>query len=691
MKKGFWILGVVFFLGMALTGLSGGNAYAACTVANQCECYYTAQQCKAARCVSELEPNLKQVAQCAGQPGCVPLQQPGITNTPTNQNKGAGYDIVAGVFADVNGIMTNIAKNFFNGIIKQQAYNDAVNAAVLLYLVVYGVMIVFNLTYHSTAEVVKRLVKIGIVWSIMSPNGWVFFSTFVSDPLIGGMNHLISQFSAAGGNAGIEAVCTGAAPLPAGCNPNDYVNPISMNMLLGSMTLVFSLRFLLVMVSILFTSPAFGWIIALLILWGIIEFILMLIGAIVTYVRSIVGLAFLFGLAPIFVTFILFDRSKNLLLGYLNAVFAFFLQPVLLFAFLGFYATLFTNSLIDMLFTADYCYIPFLDLILFKVPFWQPVNGQNDLGLHKWIGNPPMNIVDVLYFLLLAHLGKNLSKFIEQLSQKITDSQGPGITGGDMVGKWFSNYIPGVKGRSPQAMLADAVSGLRHKMKGAGFDQEVARRGIEAVPMDKKGGGEGDSGGGDSTPSTARKATQEDIAAAGLAPSQGRGAMLLGDADKSSEPPKPPASPTQNRQDPKAGNQDPSKKLPTEQDLPERLKKGAVLLDPKKDSGDSSGDGSSGSGGGTSGTSGGGLIIPGAGGKPPSGGGGNTGSGGSGLIIPGSQSAHSGGGLIVPGSGGGNTGGGSGGGLIIPGSGGKPSGGGGGNTGGGGGPFSGGK
>ncbi|HEU5046563.1 MAG TPA: type IV secretion system protein [Rickettsiales bacterium] len=666
MKKGF-TFNIALIIGMVFLCLSSGNAYAACTVTNQCECFYSAAQCKAARCVSELEPNLKQVAQCAGQPGCVPLQQPGVQNTATNPNRGAGYDIIAGVFADVNGIMTDIAKNFFNGIINQPNYSTAVNAAVLLYLTIYGIMIVFNLAYHSTGEVFKRLVKIAIVWAIMSPNGWLFFSTFVTNPLIGGMNQLISQFTASGGNAGIQAVCSGAAPLPPGCNPNDYVNPISLNMLMGSMTLVFSLRFLLVLVSILFTSPAFGWIIALLIFWGIIEFILMLIGAIVTYVRSIVGLAFLFGLAPIFVTFILFDRSKNLVVGYVNAVLGFFFQPVLLFAFLGFYATLFTNSLIAMLFKADYCYIPFLDLVLFKVPFWQPVNAQNNLaGLKGWIGNPPMDIVDVLYFLLLAHLGKNLAKFIEQLSQKITDSQGPGMVGGDLVGKWFANYIPGVKGRSPQALLADGISALRHKAKAASFDEEVSRRGIAPVPKsggEGKGNEGGEGGGGGGAP---RKATAEDIAATGLTQSQGRGAVLLGDkpADSSSQDKGNNSPQTTSRTAPSQGTQQQTAQKPTQQEpkLSASQQRGAVILKPPG-SGGTSGSGSS--GGGSSPFSGGG-----GGGKPQG--------GGSGLILPGSQSAPSGGGIILPGSGGKPSGGGDGngggagggaggGGIIIPG------------------------
>lgn len=656
---------MTLIIGMVLLCLSGSRAYAACTVTNQCECFYSAAQCKAARCVSELEPNLKQVAQCAGQPGCVPLQQPGVKNTATNPNRGAGNDIIAGVFADVNGIMTDIAKNFFNGIIQQPNYTTAVNAAVLLYITIYGIMIVFNLAYHSTGEVVKRLVKIAIVWAVMSPNGWLFFSTFVTNPLIGGMNQLISQFTAAGGNAGIQAVCSGAPPLPAGCNPNDYVNPISLNMLMGSMTLVFSLRFLLVLVSILFTSPAFGWIIALIIFWGIIEFILMLIGAIVTYVRSIVGIAFLFGLAPIFITFILFDRSKNLVQGYANAVLGFFFQPVLLFAFLGFYATLFTNSLIAMLFKADYCYIPFLDLVLFKVPFWQPVNAQNNLGgLKAWIGNPPMDIVDVLYFLLLAHLGKNLAKFIEQLSQKITDSQGPGMVGGELVGKWFANYIPGVKGRSPQALLADGISALRHKAKAASFDEEVSRRGIAPVP--KSGGegkgAEGGEGGGGGSPAP-RKATQDEIAATGLSQSQGRGAVLLGDTgNKGDTGDKGGGGGSTQTTTRAAPNQAAQQQAPKQEPkLSASQERGAVILKPP-----GSGDTSGGSGG----TSGGGLILPGSGGKPS---GGGTGGGGSSFSGGGKPA---GGGLILPGSGN-KPAGGSGGGIIIPGSGGKPSGGGG--------------
>lgn len=268
---------------------------------------------------------------------------------------------------------------------------------------------------------------------------------------------------------------------------------------------MFSLRFFIAIIALIFSNPSFGWICAVLIIWALIEFILMLIGAIITYVRAIVGLSFLFGLAPIFITFILFERSKEVFLGWVNAVLSHFLQPVMLFAFLGFYATLITNALINILFNSDYCWIKFMDIVLVTLYFWRPVDANHDLsGDFPWIvGQQPVIIlIDILYFLLLTHVGKNLSKFIEDLSKKISGGSGPGVVGGEAVGKWFQNNALVSKvtgGRGIKQLAAAGAGGIKNKLIGGGnIEKEARRRGIGETPKDSSSGGE--TGGGRNKP-----------------------------------------------------------------------------------------------------------------------------------------------------------------------------------------------
>ena len=359
--------------------------------------------------------------------------------TNAQANMGGGVDIVQVIFSSVNGIMNNLAENFYTSIINNPNYRNAVSALVLLYIVVYGAMIMLNIASYRTGEIVNRLFKIAVLFAMIS-DGWTFFSLYIGDPIIRSMNQLIVQFGDAGG---IATPAQAVNPANGG-----NLSPVSMQMLFGSMSLMFSIRFLIIILTMLGTG-AFGWLYAFLLIWGLVEFILMLIGAIVTYIKAIVGLAFLFGLAPIFFSFILFEKTRQVFQGWLNQVMGFFLQPVLLFAFLGFYGSLLTSILVEIMFPpgVDFCWQTFFSLGLLDAKWWRAGPDGGGVG-YDWdvSKSPPIQLLNILYFLLLVHLGKNLSEFIQQLSRDLSGGSGPGIVRGATVGQWFANNLSGGAG-----------------------------------------------------------------------------------------------------------------------------------------------------------------------------------------------------------------------------------------------------
>jgi len=231
---------------------------------------YAAQEC-----VSTLEPGLQAAANA-------PPTQAGNTQIA---GQGAGVDIINGIFAAVDAIMGGIAERFYRAVVQNPDYQAAVNSLIVLYVAIYGIMLLFNLASHKTGEVIGRLFKIAIVWAIMI-NGWGFFNQFIGTPILSSMNQIINNFNtAAGFNAGADSVDTNA-------NTFGSLNPLSVSVLAGPMTLIFSMRFVVAILALLSTGP-FGWFFVLVILWSMLEFILMLIGAIITYIKSIVGLLFL--------------------------------------------------------------------------------------------------------------------------------------------------------------------------------------------------------------------------------------------------------------------------------------------------------------------------------------------------------------------------------------------------------------
>jgi type IV secretory pathway VirB6-like protein len=265
---------------------------------------------------------------------------------------------------------------------------------------------------------------------------------------------------------------------------------------------MFSVKYAVAILTLFFTGYT-GWIFALFLIWGLVQFLMMLVGAIVTYIKAIVGLAFLFALAPIFFAFILFERTRQIFMGWINQVLGFVFQPVLLFAFLGFYATLIDNALSDMLFkkdtitgadALDFCWAKWFSMPgnIFDIYWWRPQILPDHPAGGDWYGPPPIKIIDIFYFIFLTHLAKNFSEFIEELSSSLAGGSGPGVVKGSSVGSFISHKT-GFQGKGMGGAANGAVGGVAGAAKG-GWDRMVGNR---------KGVGEGASN--SSTPSNANK------------------------------------------------------------------------------------------------------------------------------------------------------------------------------------------
>lgn len=462
-------------------------------------CHATGSECS---CATDLEPNL-------------------ITDAQNGGTGTAGFDIVNAVFQTINDIMASMEATFYNNLIGQATYQNAINALVILYVTIYGILILFNMAPARAGEVVGRLFKIGILWFLVGANGWMNFQECVSDPVINTINALITQFSAAGeGGAGItDAISTGTGQCGsgvAGTPAGGALSSAAMKALFGPMTLIFSTTFAVVLIALL--STPVGWFMAMVIIWGVVEFFFMLLGAVLTYIKGLVGLAFLFALAPIFLAFILFAKTKQIFFGWVNQLVGFFLTPVLLFAFLGFYSNLLLAILQSTLFPTpamnptvgqvNYCWVTFFKWAIFDFKWWRPVDEYIDPASgatnHEpnscanlcdnggdWEGPPPIGIVEVLYFLLLTHLGKNLSHFIEQIAKDISGGSTPGVVRSDTVGRWFSNAFLG--GRGPGGIARSFMGGAVSAAQGA---VGGARKLGGALAARGRGAGTGSGGGG---------------------------------------------------------------------------------------------------------------------------------------------------------------------------------------------------
>lgn len=183
---------------------------------------------------------------------------------------------------------------------------DVVRSALVLYVILWGFGYVIGTIKTSSYEFVLRLFKMAIILQLISDSSWQFFSEHLFQIFYGSMNEFISMFTAQYGKVG------------------------------GT-----GFEFMDVTVGIFFMDTTWKKLAALM-LSGFIEFVYFICiiiamfvvvvafaHAILIYLMSIIAIALLLSIAPIFIAFTLFQVTRPLFDGWLKHLVSYFLQPIL--------------------------------------------------------------------------------------------------------------------------------------------------------------------------------------------------------------------------------------------------------------------------------------------------------------------------------------------------------------------------
>lgn len=220
------------------------------------------------------------------------------------------YDLVATLFQ-------NYAKQTFTGITKNPQYKNVLLASASLMIMFTGVGYITGTLGMSYSDIIVRLLKMGIIFMLLSPNSWDFFYNDFLNLFIDGVGEL----------SGIIASSITSY------NPDDPF---------GFIDYFFFVQFFsdtvwqIKIPAILTAQPAGG------ILWVLIIIVIFLLLAYMTihvfsvYVAGMMVISFLVGLTPIFLITLLFSSLKDIFHGWLTSLVHNALQIVMLMAFLVF-------------------------------------------------------------------------------------------------------------------------------------------------------------------------------------------------------------------------------------------------------------------------------------------------------------------------------------------------------------------
>lgn len=383
-------------------------------------------------------------------------------------------------------------------------YVSALKSMITLYIIVYALMFTFGLVQVSQLDFVIRVVKIGIILSLLRPESFTFFYEHLFNLYIDGGNEIIAK----------------ATQVHPGSNPFIFFDDIITTFFLQAEPYIF-------LVSLLFSGLA-----------GIIYFIILIIvmfkvikvffNALRNYIMCLVAVSFLLILAPIMIPLMLFEVTKDIFETWLRYLFRYAFEPVLTLIGVGFLMGLLV-SLVSPVFSSAYCLkctIPFF--------FTIPIPGLNFSiplfcipGLLLWgvdntsSGNSIFNVLSLQSMMAVLILGMLLDKwlgFVSSFMRMLAQAQGMSFD--------KSNKQGGVnEGEKDKGKDGDDKGGKGDDKKG-GDSNGDENKGSDGKGDDKKGGdGKGDDSKG------SKEGANRSGAGEGAAPSRAASTVTAGTPD----------------------------------------------------------------------------------------------------------------------------------------------------------------
>ena len=340
------------------------------------------------------------------------------------------------------GILTNItnfikttintaSQDLFQAFTGSSIYTDAVNAAIPLMIVLYGVGFLIGIVQANFMQVLTRLIKVGIIYAIISPDGWDLFNTNVVAFFNNGTDEIIGK---------VISIGTGAPmgdPSTPGWTPFTQLDGIGK--------IILSPDFVIGVLGATLNGGPYGMMMGFLLGGAMVGLIKLFVHALKLYATSFVVRSLLIGVAPIFIVFILFERTKQLFSGWVNVMVFLSLQPILFFTFISFFIVMMQTSATSMMGGKELCWTEFKASAgtQNKLSFWRfkdPKTGDISVDEQSWNGPAscllnggktsdgkacpsfPINIVDILSFLILIYVAGKFGDVVDAIASEISNS-----------------------------------------------------------------------------------------------------------------------------------------------------------------------------------------------------------------------------------------------------------------------------
>ncbi|AAU03518.1 TrbL/VirB6 family protein [Rickettsia typhi] len=294
-----------------------------------------------------------------------------------------------------------------------------IKAILILYVMTYGAMFLLGFAKINQKELVIRIAKIGMVSGLINGNTFEFFNNYLFDAITNFSDSIIANMSG-------YSLFTSTNTIS---NPFMFLDAIMSK-------IFFSQTFIAQLLSLLSLG-----------LSGIIYFIITFIAvciviittlrAIAVYIMAFMATCILIGIAPLFISFLLFDFTRYLFDNWVRFTIRYMIEPVVMMAGIIVLTQLFTIYL-DFVLGYSVCWkctlpikIPFIGTILpialLNVPIFC-INWFAPWGMDYMSGMMGVNMQNIVALVIIAYGMYGYVEFSGRMVAKLTSAAGPSAT-----------------------------------------------------------------------------------------------------------------------------------------------------------------------------------------------------------------------------------------------------------------------
>jgi type IV secretory pathway VirB6-like protein len=242
-------------------------------------------------------------------------------------------------------LLCNVSRNIYNGLVKPPSnFIPYIRAILLLYIILLGFSSAMGFSSLSHKDLLIRVLKIGLITQLISPTSWEFFNTHFFKLFTDGIGVIISIIF--GQSEDIIPVNVNVPWIPeSSCNFQTLSGFSVFDRIFSEL---FSRETTRKVLSLLvWRAYGFLYIAVIYICLGFVLFTV--VKCILLYLISFLIISILIVLAPIFISFILFDFTRSFFEKWLETIISYFVQPIIILTFAFFVLQVFQSQLQSML------------------------------------------------------------------------------------------------------------------------------------------------------------------------------------------------------------------------------------------------------------------------------------------------------------------------------------------------------